>query len=191
MMSVQIKFGTSAGVSFDNQLHSYAQLMHKLQLEKDIAEAMVDNHKEIMTTLSQSEQHQDVSDKKHHDLKRDNKMQETQTNEIPPILRVIDRDDSNTLTEYLLSRPVTFAHKCEDVMATCSVLAIMAGIGAIGTIYHSDIIPSHNQIALGFACATGICLVGTVLSGVAGGISDCWQERKNRLMQEKMERSRD
>lgn len=188
-MSVQIKFDTSVGVSFDNQVHSYAQLMQKLQSEKDIAEAMVDDHKEIMTTLSQSEQHQDVSEKKHHNLKKDNKMQEKQ--DVPPILRVIDRDDSNTLTEYLLSRPVTFAHKCEDVMATCSVLAIMTGIGAIGTIYHSDIIPSHNQIALGFVCATGICLLGTVLSGVAGGISDCWQERKNRLMQEKMEHTRD
>ena len=63
MMSVQIKFDTSVGVSFDNQVHSYAQLMQKLQSEKDIAEAMVDDHKEIMTTLSQSEQHQDVSEK--------------------------------------------------------------------------------------------------------------------------------
>lgn len=62
-MSVQIKFDTSVGVSFDNQVHSYAQLMQKLQSEKDIAEAMVDDHKEIMTTLSQSEQHQDVSEK--------------------------------------------------------------------------------------------------------------------------------
>ncbi len=117
--------------------------------------------------------------------------QEMSEENIPLIHQVINRDEAKNFTEYVLSRPVTFAHKCEDVMATCSALAIMTGVGAIGTIYYSDIIPSHNQIALGFACATGICLLGTVLSGVAGGISDCWQERKNRLMQEKMERSRD
>ena len=185
-MNVQIKFDTSAGVSFNSQVHSYTQLMQKLQSESDRAEAMVDEYKETMITDNQNEQHQDVSDKKYNNLKKDNKMQE-----VPLILRVIDRDDSNTLTEYLLSQPKTFAHKCEDVMATCSVLAIMTGIGVIGAIANPDIIPSHEKVALGFVCATGVCLLGTVLSGVAGGISDCWQERKNRLMQEKMDRSRD
>jgi len=157
----------------------------------DISEAQkttpVMNNKEPEKTISQaSTQHTPVS----HLTQEAYMTQETE-DDIPLIHQVFDRDKAKNFTEYVLSRPTTFAHKCEDVMATCSVLAIMAGIGAIGTIYHSDIIPSHNQIALGFVCATGICLLGTVLSGVAGGISDCWQERKNRLMQEKMEHTRD
>lgn len=194
-MSIQINFNAGAGISFNSQIHSYTQLMEQNRSELCQETNKMEKKNEEGTNVAPDILKQEtlnlvqmVNDKE--EIMSEITQEKSQEN-VPPILRVIDRDEAKTFTEYVISRPTRFAHKCEEVMMGTCVAAILSGIGAIGIIYHSDIIPSHNQIALGFVCATGVCLLGTVLSGVAGGISDCWQERKNRLMQEKMEHTRD
>lgn len=124
-------------------------------------------------------------------IKEGTVMEQPSTQEIPLINRIIDRHENNTFTEYVLSRPMTFAHKCEDVMAGCSVMAILCGIASIAAVANPEYVPANEKVALGFLCAVGVCMTGTVLAGVAGGISDCWQERKKRMLQERMEHTRD
>ena len=117
--------------------------------------------------------------------------QDVSQENIPLIKRVIDRDKAKNFTEYVLSRPVTFAHKCEDVMAGCSALAILCGIGCIAAVAHPEYYPTNEKVALGFLCAMGVCMIGTVLSGIVGGISDYFAERKKQMLQAKMEHTRD
>jgi hypothetical protein len=124
-------------------------------------------------------------------IKEETVMQQTSTQEVAPINRIIDRHDNNTFTEYILSRPVTLAHKCEDIMAGCSSLAVLCGLGCIGAVACPEYIPANEQVALGFLCAMGVCMTGTVLSGIAGGISDYFAERKKQMLQAKMEHTRD
>lgn len=123
-------------------------------------------------------------------IKEETVMQQT-PEEVPLIKRIIDRHEDNTFTEYVLSRPMTFAHKCEDVMAGCSTLAILCGIGCIAAVAHPEYYPTNEKVALGFLCAMGVCMTGTVLSGIAGGISDYFAERKKQMLQAKMEHTRD
>lgn len=109
---------------------------------------------------------------------------------IPMTFRQINRDEAKNFAEYLFSKPVTFAHKCEDLMASCGTLAILCGTAAITSIAYLET-PISEQIALGCVCAAGVCTGGLILSGVAGGISDYFYDRKKRMMQEQNQHIRD
>ncbi len=194
-MSVQINFNTKEGISFNSQIHSYTQLMEQscselCQDANKMKQKTEEGTKEVSEILKQEELNLGQMGNAKEEMMSEITQEKSQEN-VPPILREIDRDEAKTFTEYVISRPTRFAHKCEEVMMGTCVAAILSGIGAIGTIYHSDIISSHNQIAMGFVCLTGVCLAGAVLSGVAGGISDYFYDRKKRVMQEQMAHTRD
>lgn len=106
-------------------------------------------------------------------------------------VRIVPRDKSENFTEYLFSKPTCFMHRCEDVMAGSSTLALMCGMAGAVILGNPEFIPSNEKIALGCFGAMGICLAGTVLTGITGGIGAYFTERKNRLMQERMARTRD
>lgn len=188
---MNINFGANKQVSFTPQIHSYTELMRKRSSEYV--------HFQNMTDLNESDnvciQNNNISKSIKSDNEKTGTEEEnmTQTSEenISPLLRVVDRDKAKNFTEYVFSRPVTFAHKCEDFMAATSTLAIFAGMGAIGAIYNPDIIPSHEKVALGFIGVAGVCLLGTLLSGVAGGVSDYVADKKKKMMQDKLSHTRD
>lgn len=177
--------------SFEPQIHSYSQVMERMCAERQKNLGVEIQNENTVTTISFIPKQKKINSC-NNDVEtagtQEKDMQktatETKNEDVAPIHRVIDRDNAKTFTEYVLSRPVTFAHKCEDVMATCSVLAIMAGLGAIGAVANPEIIPSNEKVALGFVCAMGACLAAMTVSGIVGGISDYFDDRKKRMLQE-------
>ena len=55
----------------------------------------------------------------------------------------------------------------------------------------AEYIPTNEKATLSCVALTGLCMIGSVLSGVVGGVSECIVERKNHLMQERMGHTRD
>lgn len=185
--------------SFEPQVHSYTQLMEQIQKEhQSVGSATIYDEANIAYTIPVI-QNQVVSNMfkddsniiKIQEETMHQTLKETKNEELPLILRDIPRSDDNTFEEYIFSRPVTFAHKCEDWMIGSSTMAILSGIGAIGAIANPDIIPSHEKVALGFVCAVGVCLASMTVSGIVGGVSEYFADRKKRMLQERMEHTRD
>lgn len=178
-MSIQINFKKVENISFDEQIHSYTELMEEMRTKN---------------VYNQCEQKQNEPNILHARIKEKTMQEITQDvsqENIPLIKRVIDRDKAKNFTEYALSRPVTFAHKCEELMIGCSAAAMLCGLATIASFSCPEYIPTNEKATLSCVALTGLCMIGSVLSGVVGGVSECIVERKNHLMQERMGHTRD
>ncbi|MBR5130049.1 MAG: hypothetical protein IKV03_02360 [Alphaproteobacteria bacterium] len=110
---------------------------------------------------------------------------------LPCGIKIVNRDEAKTFTEYFFSKPVTFAHKCEELMINCSAAAMLSGVLAAIAVASPSYIPANEKVALGCLGVMGLCMLGVMISGVTGGVKECFDERKKRMLQERMEHTRD
>lgn len=178
-----IKFKTGAGVLMDTQVHSYSEVMNGVracQLERtddrDVQSAAINENVHQKSVCHMDE---NCVVLQHNTPSQDESMED-----LPPILRIVDRDKAKNFTEYLFSRPVTFAHKCEDAFCTFGALAaFFAVVGAVA-IANTKKLPGNEMMALWCFGAVGVCFSATALSAVVGGVSEYFADRKKKMMQE-------